>query len=191
MDLECKKEAILEAEACFANAMGAAVIEKPRVNFWMVLIPVLFLHFIYRMKKYREGRAKFDTDFMVSRKLAMDAALAAVSSGNPPDILDIAKNAGVSDKIKKPYIIWMGVLVDHYMDLMRAHGGGFASLVRFAYGNRENYLLTLNRLERVEREFYNAIKPHLSATAGAEEIITAIETQSRIFRRDLAQEIFS
>lgn len=190
MDPERKKASILEAEARFASAMGAAVIEKPRVSLWMVLIPILLLHFIYRMRKYREGRTRFDTDFMLSRKLAMDAALKAVTSGNPPDISGIADAAGVLGEIKKPYLAWMAVLVDHYMDLLEADGGGFASLVRLAYGSRENYLLTLNRLEKVEREFYDAIKPQLCATAGAVEIIAAIETQSRIFRRELAREIF-
>ena len=40
------------------------------------------------------------------------------------------------------------------MDLLAAEGDSFEALVRSAYRNRTNYLLTLNRLNTVEKEFY-------------------------------------
>ena len=40
--LERKQELILEQELVFANAIGAAVFEKPRISYWMVLIPILW-----------------------------------------------------------------------------------------------------------------------------------------------------
>jgi hypothetical protein len=57
------------------SAIGAAVFEKPKVSFWMVLIPLLFLYFIYRMQRYRNGRVKFDEEFMVTRRRVMDLAV--------------------------------------------------------------------------------------------------------------------
>ena len=100
-------------------------------------------------------------------------------------------NPNWRNTIEKPYASWMRVLVEHYMDLLSATGDSFESLVRSAYHNRTNYLLTLNRLSTVEKEFYAALKPQMAATEGAVEIITTIETQSQHLRRKLAEQIFA
>ena len=189
--LERKKELILQRELAFSNAVGAAVFEKPKVSFWMVLVPLLFLYFIYRMQKYKSGRMRFDEEFMTTRRRAMNIALEAVEEGTRPDIDRIARESGLTEALEKPYATWLKVLVDFYMDLLAANGDSFESLVRSAYRNRTNYLLTLNRLGTVEKEFYTAIKPQLAATEGAAAVIATIETQSQQLRRDLAENIFA
>ena len=189
--LERKKELILQRELAFANAVGAAVFEKPKVSFWMVLVPLLFLYFIYRMQRYKSGRMKFDEEFMTTRRRAMNLAFEAVEAGSRPDIDRIARESGLTEALEKPYASWLKVLVDFYMDLLAANGDSFESLVRSAYRNRTNYLLTLNRLNTVEKEFYAAIKPQLAATEGAAAVIATIETQSHQLRRDLAENIFA
>lgn len=189
--LERKKELILQRELAFANAVGAAVFEKPKVSFWMVLVPLLFLYFIYRMQRYKSGRMKFDEEFMTTRRRAMNLAFKAVETGTRPDIDRIARESGLTEALEKPYASWLKVLVDFYMDLLAANGDSFESLVRSAYRNRTNYLLTLNRLSTVEREFYAAVKPQLAATEGAAAVIATIETQSQQLRRDLAENIFA
>ena len=189
--LERKKELILQRELAFSNAVGAAVFEKPKVSFWMVLVPLLFLYFIYRMQKYKSGRMRFDEEFMTTRRRAMNIAFEAVEAGSRPDIDRIARESGLTEALEKPYASWLKVLVDFYMDLLVANGDSFESLVRSAYRNRTNYLLTLNRLGTVEREFYAAVKPQLAATEGAADVIAAIESQSQQLRRDLAESIFA
>jgi hypothetical protein len=189
--LERKKELILQRELAFANAVGAAVFEKPKVSFWMVLVPLLFLYFIYRMQRYKSGRMKFDEEFMTTRRRAMNLAFKAVETGTRPDIDRIARESGLTEALEKPYASWLKVLVAFYMDLLAANGDSFESLVRSAYRNRTNYLLTLNRLSTVEREFYAAVKPQLAATEGAAAVIATIETQSQQLRRDLAENIFA
>ena len=189
--LERKKELILQRELAFANAVGAAVFEKPKVSFWMVLVPLLFLYFIYRMQRYKSGRMKFDEEFMTTRRRAMNLAFEAVETGTRPDIDRIARESGLTEALEKPYASWLKVLVDFYMDLLAANGDSFESLVRSAYRNRTNYLLTLNRLSTVEKEFYAAVKPQLAAAEGAAAVIATIETQSHQLRRDLAENIFA
>ena len=189
--LERKKELILQRELAFSNAVGAAVFEKPKVSFWMVLVPLLFLYFIYRMQRYKSGRMRFDEEFMTTRRRAMNIAFEAVEAGSRPDIDRIARESGLTEALEKPYATWLKVLVDFYMDLLVANGDSFESLVRSAYRNRTNYLLTLNRLGTVEREFYAAVKPQLAATEGAADVIATIETQSQQLRRDLAENIFA
>jgi hypothetical protein len=189
--LERKKELILERELAFSNAVGAAVFEKPKVNFWMVLVPLLFLYFIYRMQKYKNGRIKFDQDFMTTRRKALDLAIEALETGVKPNIERAARESGIIDALEKPYASWLRVLVDHYDDLLTANGDSFGALARSAYHNRTNYLLTLNRLNTVEKEFYDALKPRMAATEGAVAIIAAIEEQSRRLRRNFAESVFA
>jgi len=189
--LERKKELVLQRELLFANAIGAAVFEKPKVSFWMVLIPILFVYFVYRMQKYKSGRLKFDEDFMITRRRAMDVAFEAVETGGKPAVEKVVQASDLSDALQEAYRSWVRVLVDYYMDLLAADGNSFDSLVRSAYRSRGNYLLVLNRLNMVEREFYIALKPQLATTEGAADVIAAIETQSQRLRRDLADRTFS
>jgi hypothetical protein len=185
-----KKDLILQRELAFANAIGAAVFEKPRVSFWMVFIPILFLYFIYRMQRFKSGRMKFDEEFMSTRRRAMDVALEAADAKGRPDMGEVARSSSLPEALQKPYAAWMNALVEYYMDLLAAEGDSFEVLVRAAYRNRTDYLLTLNRLNTVEKEFYTALRPHMGAAEGAADIIATIESRSRQLRRALAEQIF-
>lgn len=189
-DLEKKKELILGQEAAFANAVGAAVIDKPKVSFWMVLVPLLFLYFIHRMQKYKRGRIKFDEDFMVTRRRALELAVESLDSDRGMDLDQAVRHFGLTDELERPYAAWMSVLVDHYRDLMAAEGESYDTLVRNAYGTRVNHLLILNKLNAVEKDFYAAIKPRLAAAEGAADIISAMEKESQRLRRELAEQVF-
>jgi hypothetical protein len=189
--LERKQALILERELAFANAVGAAVFEKPKVSFWMLMVPLLFLHFIYRMQKFKNGRMRFDQEFMITRRKAMDLAVEALETGVKPNIDRIAGESGLTDALEKPYASWLKALVEYYTDLLAATGDSFESLVRSAYRNRTNYLLALNRLNAVEKEFYAALKPQMASTEGAASVIATIEEQSRRLRRELAESAFA
>lgn len=190
-NLEQKKELILARELAFANAIGAAVFEKPKVSYWMVLIPLLFLYFIYRMQKYKSGRMKFDEDFMVTRRRALELAVESIEGDHRIDLHQEVRQYGLSEELEKPYVSWLNALVDHYRDLLMVEGGDYDTLVREAYHTLTNYLLLLNRLNTVEKEFYAAIKPTLAAAEGAAEIIATIEKESQQLRRDLAEQAFA
>ena len=189
-ELSDKKEIILQREMVFANAVGALVLDKPKVSIWMVFIPILFLHFIYRMQSYKNQRLKFGEEFMITRRRAMDIALHAAATGCEPDIGDVIRKSSLSEPLHKPYASWVNVLVDHYLDLLAAEGASFESLVRAAYSSRSNYLLTLNRLSVAEKAFHKALEPQLAATEGAADIISKIESHSQELRRELADHVF-
>ncbi len=52
----------------------------------MVLVPLLFLYFIHRMQKYKSGRMKFDEDFMVTRRRALELAIETLESDQRIDL---------------------------------------------------------------------------------------------------------
>ena len=186
-----KRDAILNREAVFANAIGAAVFEKPKVSYWMVLIPILFVYFFYRIQKYKKCRQDFDRQFMTARRQAMELAEAAVASGQNADVAAAARRSGLPDALEAPFAAWLRALTAYYMDLLKADGDTFDALVRSAYPDRTGFLLDLNRLDQVEKDFYTALKPRLAATEGAAEIIAVIQTRSRELRRQMAHQIFA
>jgi hypothetical protein len=189
-DLERKQALILDSERAFANAIGAAVFEKPRVSFWMILLPFLFLYFVYRMQRFKNGRLKFDAEFMAARRKAMGLAAESVASGKPPAAAAAAAQSGLPDSLEKPYAAFLAALADYYADLLRAEGASFNALARRAYRSRANFLFTLNRLGAAEKEFHAALNPHMAGTEGAAEIMAAIETHSQRLRRELAERAF-
>ena len=189
--LERKRDLILEQERAFANALGASVFDKPRISYWMVLLPILFLYFVYRMQKFKAGRLKFDQDFMVTRRKAMEIAIEGIETGSRPDIDAIARESGLRDELEKPYAAWLKALVEHYTDLLSAAGDSYDALVRSAYRTRTDCLLALNRLGAAEKEFYTALKTQMGATEGAADVIATIQEQSRQLRRELAERVFA
>jgi hypothetical protein len=189
--LEQKKELILQRELLFANEIGSIVFEKPKVSFWMILIPILFLYFVYRMQKFKNGRLKFNEEFMVSRRRAMEIAFESVKTGSKPNIDQAVREIGLSDALEKPYASWLRVLVDYYTDILSAEGDSLESLTRSAYRGKTEYLLNLNRINSVEKEFYAALKPRMADAEGADEIIAIIQRESQRLRRDLADSMYA
>ena len=179
------------AEASPRRRHPAQVIEKPRLAVWMILIPVFFVFYFWQLKRYSDGRKTFAEKFMITRRRALDQALASVQAGKGPDIEAVVQASDIPDKIRKDYRRWVALLVDHYRDLIRAHGSSYPALVRATYKSRTNYLLFLNRLNQVEREFDAALKPHIAETTeNANGIIKLMEESTGNLRRQIAEEIF-
>jgi hypothetical protein len=186
-----KRDLVENHEMVFANAIGAAVFEKPKVSLWMILVPLFFLYFVFLMRKYKNDRKQFDQDFLLTRRRALNAAADAVASGQPPEIGQVVRQAGLADALCKPYTAWVETLTGHYMDLLAAEGDSYEALVRAAYHNRGNYLLTLNRLNTVESQFYDALRPTIEAPDNAAaEIIAIIEKEARRLRLASAEHTF-
>ena len=189
-DLTQKKEIILGHELTFANKIGATVFEKPKVSIWMVFIPILFLYFIFRMQKFKNDRIKFDEEFMTARRKAMDVALGASAADVMTETSGATQSPELPVPLQKPYFSWIKTLSSHYLDLLSANGDDFESLIREAYCNRDNYLLTLDRLNNAEKEFYTALKPLMAQVEGTAQIIATIESESRRLRSETAYRIF-
>ena len=185
------RDLILAEERRFAALVSAKVIEKPKLAVWMILIPVFFIFYFWQLRRYANGRKTFTEKFLTTRKRALEAAYQSVASGQGPDIESVVQVADIPDAIRKDYRRWVAHLVDHYRDLIPAHGGNYAALIRSVYSSRTNYLLFLNRLNQVEREFDAALKPHIAeATEDVNGIIKLMEESTGSIRRQSAEEIF-
>ncbi len=187
-----KKALILEYEEKFANTLAMQVIEKPKHSLWLILIiPLMVVYHIYEYQKCSKGRKNFAENYMISRKRALDEATAVVRTGKKPDIGALVQIADIPESATEEYARWLAVLADHYTDILRAEARDFDSLVRYAYKNRTNYLLFLNRLNQDEKKLNTALKPHIPETQEVvDSIVSAIELCSENLRRESAERIF-
>ena len=141
-----KRDLILAGEKQFAAQVSAKVIDKPRLDVWMILIPVFFIFYFWQLKRYAKGRRTFAEKFLITRERALNQSLTSDETGQGPDVESVVQASDIPDDIRKDYRRWVALLVDHYRDLILAHGSTYAALVRSVYKNRTNYLLFLNRL---------------------------------------------
>ncbi len=189
-DLIRKKEIILSRELTFANEIGAALFEKPRVSYWMIFIPFLFLYFIFRMQKFKKDRIKFSEDFMSARREAMETAFCSSAPGGPAET-DVANPyANLPEPLQEPYAVWIKTLSSLYINLLAADGDDFESLVRRAYGKKSSFLAAMEKLNNAENKFYTALKPLMEKVEGTAAIIARIESESRRLRTEAAARIF-
>jgi len=182
---------ILQEERLFAAALAAQVIDRPRLSIWMILIPIIFVFFFYRFQKYAAGKKTFADNYLISRQRALEEALAVVESGRLPDVARLLPQDNPPAETRRSHLELLEILVDHFTDLLRADGEGFAALVRSAYKNRINYLLFINRLNRAEMALNRVLVEQLRATTSAvDTIVGAIEQASDQLRREQAVAIF-
>ncbi len=124
--------------------------------------------------------------------IALQAVVEALQSGQRCDVEDLTRRANIPESVSGQYSAIIRVLIGHYQDLLRAEGDSWESLVRSAHKNRTNYLLFLNQLNDLERQFNAALTPHLKPTTeGVDEIVQRMEHWSETLRRDDAAKIFS
>lgn len=188
--LNRNRDLILEEEKVFARAVAVSAIDKPKTSFWLVVLPILFLYYAYLIQKYKKSLAAFVEDFLLSRHRAMELAWELATTGKMPGAETIDGVATLNSALRQPYCAWLVALAQFYGHLLRQSGDSFPELARAGYRNRADYLLVLNRLNSLEREFYAALRPQMAVVEGASEIISKVERASRDLRRAAADRIF-
>lgn len=187
-----KKEWIWEAEERFARDLARAVIEVPRLNIWMILIPIILVYHVFRHNKAVQGRTAFVKHYLLSRSRALDEACLALAQGRPPNIDEVVQQAvDLPDCAQSAYKAWIVVLSRHYSELLQAQGAGIRELIMAVYHNRTNYLLHLHQLNQMEAALNTALKNHVADIArDVEQTIARIETHTAELRRLRAELYF-
>ena len=191
VSLDKKKEVILDHEKKFADYVALSVIDKPKLSMWMILIPIIFVYYFYRLKKFADGRKEFAQHFILTRKRALEEAAASLESSGKPDVEALVNMSTAPEPTHSDYREWLTVLLEHYQYLLRSEGDSLETLIRSAYKTRTNYLLFINHLNRVERQFNAALKPFLKETTEeVNHIVAAIEQRCEAMRRKDAEIFF-
>lgn len=187
-----KKSLILDHETQFAVKLALQVIEKPKLSVWMILVPIIFIYYFYRLQRFSTGKKTFSEHYLIAINRAINEAEKVVVEGKTPDPAALAGQSDVPESIRDRQTKVYHVLLEHYIDLLKAEGDDFESLIRTAYGSRTNYLLYCNRINQVEKERNKELVPLMEQnTEGVNEIIEKIENHSEILRREIGEHIFS
>jgi len=189
---EEKAALIVAQEEAFAHTLALQVLDRPQLSIWMILIPIIFVYFFYRYQKFSSGRKVFCENYLISRKRALNEALEVIRTGRKPEINALARQSSLPEHLREKNADVLAVLVDHYIDLLRADGENFHALVRSAYRNQTNFLLFINRLNQAEKALNRALEPHLSQDSGdVNDIIHLINLHSEKIRKELSKKIFA
>jgi hypothetical protein len=192
MNLETKKSAIIEHERKSAHLLAEEVICKPELSVWMILIPVVFIYYFWRLQKFSQSRREFVDQWMRQRSACIDEACRIAAGRKATPVRQMIPENQLPAAAVKPYTRWVECLTQHFTDLMKSEGDSLPELVKKSYRNRGNYLLFLNQLNEHEKALNEALLPGLKKeTPGAEEVARQIEKGCRRLRRQEAEFFFN
>ncbi len=191
--LEDKKQRILEYEESMARQLARRVIDKPVPPVWMILIPIFFIFYAWKIKEYSNGLKGFAEHYLLSRRRALDTAYEAEQSGREPDIEQLLEPVTEIPANARPYYrTWIALLIDHYRNLLKARGNSAQGLIRHHYRAKSTYLLSSNQLNKAENTYNMALLPKIEGDQ--QDIRYVLEKMERgiaDLRRQEAEVIFS
>lgn len=191
-DLLEKYTSILQNEEALTAYVAGEVIEKPQLALWMILIPVFFVFYFFQLRRYKDGLRSFKRDFIITRQRVLEAVYQAMSVKEEVDIESLVSKGNAPKRADEAYRKWVNELILFFQSLLEAEGDDFASLVRFTYRKKSNYLLVLNKLNTVEKALNRALIPGLEvADDRTSQAVEAIERSTTTFRRNQAKELFA
>ncbi len=190
--LEEKRDYIFKYEEQFSRSLSQRVIEKPKINVFMILIPILFLYFLYQNQRYKIGRKLFAEKYLILRKQALDEAYLCITTDRNIDAQSIINKQNISDPIKSKIFDLISLLIDHYILLLRGEGEDIYSLVKSVYRSISGYKKYIKSLNDCENALNEIILAELSlSNQDIDKSVTDRITQQTIeLRNDLIKEIF-
>ena len=189
---EEKRDLILVKEKQFCHQVSAAILDKPQLAIWMILIPVFFVFYFWQLKRYSEGLKDFAANFLITRERALNSAYEAVINNTEPELEDLVHASDVPEQTRDEYRRWLQLLSSHYLELLQSDGKSFEELVQSTYRNRKSYAKFYQQLKQVEHDFNTKLQPHIDIeNAEVSEIVTRIEESTSQLRKREIQEIFS
>lgn len=177
--LDRKCQSILNRELQFAHTVALRLVDKPELSVWMILIPIIFLHFMYRAQKFRTGLGAITRELFASRELALTLARESLEAGaeapDPAERFPDGTDTRMGEQLREAEIHLSRVLIGHYRRLLKASGDSYEALVRAAYGNEGRYREEFLRLLVEAEERIAAF-----AREAAEDIPEARQTLTRM-----------
>lgn len=194
---ERKYELVLAREEQFARMVATRVVDRPELSVWMILIPLVFLHYMYRHQKFQAVVEVFSEELMFTKKAALEAAFEINKSGVskaealagcfPAQQHEISTKA---DEVRRRQLQEINLLTDHYTRLFAAEGDSYQSLLRDAYPTRSRYTEFLKQLQQVEKKVNRAAINAFGQAEGFPEIMSRMEAVTEAIRLEETKKIF-
>ncbi|MBE0465734.1 MAG: NF038143 family protein [Candidatus Desulforudis sp.] len=192
-----KYELVLAREEQFARIVATRVVDRPELSVWMILIPLVFLHYMYRHQKFQAAVEIFSEELMFTKKTALEAAFEIKKSG----VSKAEALAGCfaaqqhefstkADEVRRRQLEEIDLLTDHYTRLFAAEGDSYQSLLMDAYPTRSRYTEFLMQLQQVEKEVNRAAISAFGQAEGFPEIMSRMEAVTEAIRLEETKKIF-
>lgn len=186
------KEIILTHEKVFAAHLANAILEKPKLNAWMIFIPFIFVFYFQDLSKYKSQRKEFLENWLLSREKTLDEVAKARAENRAPGIDSLVDQADLGTKPKEKYRVLLKVMEKHYDRLLQAQGDSYETLARAAYTSKGDYRFHINQLLDAEKALNKSLTPQLKKdNPDVTDTITRIEKNSEKLRRLEIDRIFN
>jgi hypothetical protein len=188
-----KRDLLIEYERHQTMRLARKVFSKPKPPLWMILMPVFFVFFAFKMKEYKNDMKSFADNWMLTRERCLDMAYdAVVESSEPPLESIVAKVHDLPSEVMPHYRAWIEILTDYYRQLLAAEGADMQELVRSVFRSRSSYLLTQKQISSVEHVYHQALLPSLQGNKDdLAATVARIHETSATLQREQADLIFT
>lgn len=196
LSIKEKYDLIYSHEEQFAYRLGKEIIKKPEVSVWMILLPVLFVHHMYRVNQYKAGIKSFAQGILDPREKALSRAYNEVSAGKEIsyEVKDyfpgVDLSVGKQKKLAEKQVAVIRIMEPHYFALLQSSGQSFEELFRKVYPTQGDYRLYLNKLEKTEDELYEYLNRKVHKTDESRQVIKNMRKCSQRLREDELEHFF-
>ena len=189
LSLKDKYDVIHAHEERFAYNLAKEVVKKPEVSVWMILIPVLFVHHMFRVSQYKKSVRSFAENILEARQKALEKAYQEAAAGKriAYTLDDYFPGVLLSSKAEKiladKQVRVIRILNEHYLALLQARGKRLGELVKSVYRSSGEYRRFLDRLADSEKELNRHLLEHFHTDEASRFVVKEMEKQCAILRK--------
>lgn len=197
-DENCKS--ILAYENKTSSRVALAVLEKPAISAWMILIPIIILPFMLRHQRYKASTKIFCEGYLYTKEIAFGAAYQLfqnkISFENAQALIkrQVEDKPDTDPKVLSIYQKQMEeieVLFVHYLALLATQKEKYWDMVVSHYQTKNRYLSFINKLADAEKEVSQAVSTTFQDESGeAYAVLEKMENYLLELRTDEANLIF-
>ena len=193
-DIDRSFHLLLRWEETFARSLARAVLDKPEISVWMVLIPILLLHHVHRIRQYRTGFLSFAEGVLRTKKLALEIAREELKKGKglddrrtprpppAPEFTSADLEAPEPFALEDAHMAEVDLLRSHFRLLLAQRGATHVELIRGAYPTAGEYRSFLQRLAEAEAQVHRAVLASRRGDEGSREVVSKMEAAAARLR---------
>ncbi|ADH84978.1 NF038143 family protein [Desulfurivibrio alkaliphilus] len=199
-ELQRRSALIREYEEGFAHRLATRVINKPKLNIWLFLVPFLFIYHFSELRRYKENLPALRQGLLRSKLHALTMAEEEIRTGQrksdaeivPPSDPELAKPSMA--EVRKRQEEELRLLLAHYRRLLGSSAEDYGRLVRQAYGDRRRYQDFIEDLQQRENELNQTLLAAMARAKKSDEeaplVVERLEKESLKLRVADMQQFF-
>ncbi|SDB22269.1 hypothetical protein SAMN05660653_01079 [Desulfonatronum thiosulfatophilum] len=190
LSLQEKYDIIFGHEQQFAYRLAKDVVKKPEVSVWMILLPILFVHYMMKISQYKQGIHDFANNILGTKKKALDKALKDIEIGEiqdygPEDYFpQVPLESKPEIELAEKQINVLKLMEEHYREMLGQQGATLEELVRGAYGSSGEYRYYLNKLAAAEDEISRHLRENFHSSDESGSVMDRIEKRTAELREE-------